>query len=373
LYAKIGRQDALAFPDLIPGSIVRVNPRFLNGRIPKANGASSTEIFLVEHNKGLFCCRLRAVERGIIVPIGTSLSYAQVELNIPREARIVGVVDLEVRPMLQTEQPEVPKDLAMHWKPRPLVTDKELGQILRASRTKLHLSLREVAGMSRNIARLLGDERYFVSPSSLCDYELFSAPPRHFHKAIALCSLYGLQFHVFLKAIGIVLTEAGTKPIPDRLVRRVLDTESVENLDDNDMQGGNGFLEQMLLRCDEVPFFLRRSIGPLSGLKDPSLDDLFWIGGEYDVLHPYLTNGLLAVVNRRERRPIHFTSKPPWQQPVYVILKRDGTYLCACCGIEHDTLVIDPYSQEFHRSEHLRYHQDAEVVGRIVTVIRKLA
>ena len=227
--------------------------------------------------------------------------------------------------------------------------------------------------MSYNIADLLGDERYFVSPSSLCDYELFNAPPRHFHKAITLCSLYGLQFHVFLNAIGIALAEAGTEPIPDHLARRVLRTEPVENSNDNDMRGRNGFLEQMLERCEEIPFFLRESIGPLSSLEDASLDDVFWIGGEYDVLHPCLANGLFALVNRRDKRPIHFTSKPLWQQPVYVILMRNGTYLCACCGIENGTLVIHPYSQQFRRSEHLRYHQDAEVVGRIVTVARKLA
>jgi hypothetical protein len=372
LYARIGRQDALAFPDLIPGSIVRVNPRFSNGCIPKTNGATSTQIFLIEHNKGLFCCRLRVVEKGIIVPIGTSLSYAQVELKVPREARILGVVDLEIRPMLQTQQPEVPKDLAKHWKPQPLVTDKKVGQFLRVSRAKLRLSLREVARMSRNIAGLLADERYFVSPSSLCDYELSSVPPRHFHKEITLCSLYGLQFHVFLKAIGIVLAEAGTEPIPDHLARRVLDMESVENSDHTDLPGRSGFLEQMLQRCEEIPFFLRESIAPLSGLEDASLDDFFWIGGEYDVLHPCLANGLFALVNRRDKRPIHFTSKPAWQQPVYVILMREGTYLCACCGIENGTLVIHPYSQQFRRSEHLRYHHDAEVVGRIVTVIRQL-
>jgi hypothetical protein len=349
-----------------------VNPRFSNGCIPKTNGATSTQIFLIEHNKGLFCCRLRVVEKGIIVPIGTSLSYAQVELKVPHEARILGVVDLEIRPMLQTEQPDVPKDLAKHWKPRPFVTDKKFGQLLRASRAKLGLSLREVAGMSHNIARLLGDERYLVSPSSLCDYELFNAPPRHLHKAITLCSLCGLQFHVFLKTIGIVLAEAGTEPIPDHLARRVLDMESLENSDDNDMPGRSEFLEQMLERCEEIPFFLRESIGPLSGLEDASLDDFFWIGGEYDVLHPCLANGLFALVNRRDKRPIHFTSKPAWQQPVYVIQMRNGTYLCACCGIENGTLVIHPYSQQFRRSEHLRYHHDAEVVGRIVTVIRKL-
>jgi hypothetical protein len=274
--------------------------------------------------------------------------------------------------MLRAEQPEVPRDLGKHWKPLPLVTDKEFGQLLRASRIKLHLSLREVAGMSHNIAGLLGDERYSVSPSSLCDYELFNMPPRHFHKAITLCSLYGLQFHVFLKAIGIALPEAGTEPIPDHLARRVLDTEPDEHSNDNDMPSRSGFLEQMLERCEEIPFFLRESIGVLSGLEDTSLDDFFWIGGEYDVLHPCLENGLFALVNRREKRPIHFTTKPPWQQPVYVILMRNGTYLCACCGIENGTLVIHPYSRQFHRSEHLRYHQDAEVIGRIVTVARKL-
>jgi hypothetical protein len=371
LYARIGRQDALAFPDLIPGSIVRVNPKLSNGPILKSNGATSSQLFLIEHNRGLFCCRLRVVERGIIVPIGTSLSYAQVELKVPREARILGVVDLEIRPMLRTDQPEVPRDLGKHWKPRPLVTDKEFGQLLRTSRTKLHLSLREVAGMSHNIADMLGDERYSVSSSSLCDYELLNAPPRHFQKAITLCSLYGLTFHVFLKAIGIVLAEAGTEPIPDHLVRRFLGAEPVKD-SNNNMPGRSGFLEQMLERCEEIPFFLRESIGPFSGLEDASLDDFFWIGGERDVLHPCLANGLFALVNRREKRPIHFTTKPPWQQPVYVILMRNGTYLCACCGIENGTLVIHPYSQQFRRSEHLRYHQDAEVVGRIVTVARKL-
>lgn len=372
LYARIGRQDAMAFPDLIPGSIVRVNPKLSNGHIPKSDGASSSQVFLIEHDRGIFCCRLRVVGRGTIVPIGTSLSYAQVELTIPREARILGVVDLEIRPMLRAEQPEVPRDLGRHWKPRPLVTDKEFGQLLRTSRAKLHLSLREVSAQSRTIARLLEDERYFVSPSSLCDYELLNAPPRHFHKAITLCSLYGLQFHVFLKAIGIAMAESGTEPIPNHLAHSVLSTEPPESSTDNNVLGQSGFLEQMLERCKEIPFFLRESIGPLSGLEKPSLDDVFWIGGEYDVLHPSLANGLFALLNRRDKRPIHFTTKPPWQQPVYVILMRNGKYLCACCGIENGTLVIHPYSQEFRRSEYLRYHQDAEIIGRIVTIARNI-
>jgi hypothetical protein len=158
--------------------------------------------------------------------------------------------------------------------------------------------------------------------------------------------------------------------MPDHFVSRVPRVEAAEELDTKVAVGK--FLEQFLERCEEVPFFLRESIGSLSGQEDASLNDFFWVGGKYDVLHPYLTNGLLALVNRRRKRPTYFTSKPLWQQPLYVLLKRDGTYLCACCGLENGTLVIHPYSQQFHRPEQLRYHQDVEVVGQIVMVARKV-
>jgi hypothetical protein len=369
LYAKIGYQDALAFPDLFPGSIVRVNPDIPDKLAFLANGISS-RIFLIEHNKGLFCCRLRAIGNSVIVPVSTRVSYAQVELRRPQETKLLGTVDLEIRPLLGVEQPAVPKDLAKQWKPRSLSRESKVGPLLRGARITMHLSLREASGISRKIVDLLGDDRYFISPSSLCDYELLNTAPRHFQKAITLCSLYGLRFETFLKTIGILPEEAGGEPMPDHFVSRVPRVEAAEELDTKVASGG--FLEQFLERCEEAPFFLRESIGSLSDLEDASLNDFFWVGGKYDVLHPYLTNGLLALVNRRRRRPFYFTSKPLWQQPLYVLLKRDGTYLCACCGLENGTLVVHPYSQEFHRPEQLRYRQDVEVVGQVVLVARKV-
>lgn len=368
LYAKIGCQDALAFPDLFPGSIVRVNPDISDKLAFLANGIS-TRIFLIEHNKGFFCCRLRAIGDSVIVPVSTKLSYAQVELRRPQEASLLGIVDLELRPLLMTKEPEVPKDLGNQWKPRPLFREGKVGPLLRSARIRMHLSLREASEIGDKVADLLGDDRYFISPSSLCDYELLKTGPRHFQKAITLCSLYGLRFETFLKTIGIVSEEAGSERMPDHFVSRIPRVEAADL--DNTLAGG-GFLEKLLERCEEVPFFLRESIRSLSGLEDTSLNDFFWIGGKYDVLHPYLTNGLLALVNRRRKRPFYFTSKPLWQQPLYVLLKRDGAYLCACCGLENNTLVVHPYSQEFHRPEQLRYHRDVEVVGQIVMIARKV-
>lgn len=369
LYAKVGREDALAFPDLLPGSIVRVDPTIGSDLIPRRNGTSSNRIFLIEQSKGLCCCHLRVMGDSLIVPVSTQLTYAQIEFQLPREARLLGVANFEIRPLVKSEQPEVPKELAKHWRPGILAQETRLGQASRSSRTKMNLSLREASLMSRRIVALLGDERYFVSPSSLSDYEVLDTPPRHFHKAITLCSIYGLQFHSFLKTIGIDPEELGKEPMPDRFVGRASGHDTGRG--DEEPQP-SGFLGELLRECGEIPFFLRDSIEAISGMADVSLDDCFWVGADRNPLHPCLINALLVVVNRRKRKPLHFRSKPLWEQPLYVILKRDGTYLCACCGIENGSLVVHPYSQQFYRPTRLRYHDDAEVVGQVVTICRKL-
>jgi hypothetical protein len=370
LYAKIGLEDALAFPDLVPGSIVRINPAVGKALAPRRNATTSSHLFLVEHSKGLYCSRLRVIRDNLVVPVSTQLTYPQIELHLPHEARVLGVVDAEIRPLLKIVEPEVPEELARLWKPQPLAPEARIGPLLRNARANMNLSLREASAMSRHIADLLGEEPYFLSPSSLFYYEVSDAPPRHFHKAITLCSLYGLQFQVFLASIGIKPEDVGSQAMPDHLVPRL--SVPVDHAGEGGTKDSNGFLRVLLGKCDEIPFFLRESVGAFSGLTDPSLDDFFWIGGEQNPLHPALTNGLLVLVNRRDRRPFHFRSKPIWQQPIYVLQKRDGTYLCACCGIENGNLVVHPYSEHFYRSVQLRYHQDAEVVGQIVTVVRKL-
>jgi hypothetical protein len=233
----------------------------------------------------------------------------------------------------------------------------------------MNLSLREASLLSRRIVALLGDERYFLSPSSLSDYEVLDTPPRHFHKAVTLCSLYGLQFHSFLKTIGIEPEKLGEETMPDRFVGRGSTQNTGRGVEE---PNPDGFLGELLTECVEIPLFLRHSMEAISGLPDLSLNDCFWVGGEQNPLHPCLMGALIVVVNRRKRKPLYFRSKALWQQPLYVIRKRNGTYLCGCCGIENGNLVLHPYSQEFYRPTQLRYPDDAEVVGQVVTIARKL-
>jgi hypothetical protein len=371
VYAKIGSEDAFAFPDLLPGSIVRANVRLAKSMLPAANGKRPECLFLIEHAKGFCCCRIRAVGKYRILPLSTQLPYAQVELELPTEVRVIGVLDLEIRSLLAPQPADVPTELAKHWRPSTLVEqESKLSQLLRSARLRMGLSLREASAMSRRVAAALGDEQYFAAPGSLSDYEALDSSPRHVHKVITLCAVYGLHFSTFLKTIGVNVEEAGKHPIPDNLVPRKPPSGPGRAENHGPMDGG--FLEQLLIRSEHLPTFLRECLPGLSGLRTLSLNDFFWVGGDQNPLHPLLANGLIAIVNRHRKKALHFRSRPLWQQPLYVLLKREGTYLCGCCSLEDGTLVVHPCLPNHQRPEHLRNHFDAEVVGQVVTIARKL-
>jgi hypothetical protein len=94
-YAKIGLEDAFAFQELLPGSIVRANTGSPRAILPTTGSTVSQRLFLIEHAGGLCCCQLRAVGSNRIIPVSPQLPYAQVELKLPDEARVLGVVDLK--------------------------------------------------------------------------------------------------------------------------------------------------------------------------------------------------------------------------------------------------------------------------------------
>ena len=370
LYAKVGEEDAYAFPDLIPGSIVRADRRVVKSMLPTGSGEISKGLFLIEHARGLCCSRLQAIAEGRLVLLSTQMPYAQIELGLPGEMKILGALDLEIRSLLKPEPPEVPKELARHWRAAGVEGEStRLSQLLGRARTRAGLSFREASAMSARIAAELGDEQYFISPGSLSDYEASDTPPRHAHKAITICTIYGVSFSAFLLSIGLHMTEEGRQPIPDQLLPREVPVPRVKTANAG---SANGVLRQLLSRSGPLPFFLKNSVPVLSGLPTPTLNDFFWVDDEQNPIHPLLLHGLLLVVNRHRKKPLHFRSRPIWQQPLYVLLRRDGSYICGCCSLENGTLIVHSYPPSNRPPEHLSNHRDGEVIGQVVTVAREL-
>ncbi|MDT8069505.1 MAG: hypothetical protein ROO76_15180 [Terriglobia bacterium] len=373
LYAKVGRQDALAFPELLPGSIVRVNPQISDGLLQGEKGRTLKSVFLIEHSKGLWCCRVHVSETGRIVPISDQLPYAHIEFQVPRDMRVLGIVDMEIRRTHAFAEPDVPEELANAWKPERI--DRQhggLGPLLRRTRRQAALSFREASTRSRRLADLLGDERYFASPGSLSDYEVADDPPRHFHKVITLCALYGIRFLDLIAAAGINMEEMGRDAIPNAGLTAMGLTKVSSDFAAVKFADHDPDLTRLMAQFKELPFFLRGSLETLSGIKELSIRDFFWTGTKSRLFYPSLRGALLIIVNRHKKKPFRSITLQQWQQPLYMLVRRDGTYFCASCSLDEGILVIHANQPDSQQSERVRNHNDVEVIGEVVTIVRRI-
>ena len=373
LYVKIGFEDAMAFPDLVPGSIVRIDPERTND-LTKKNGTASKTIFLVEHANGICCCRLLP-GRNTVRLLSAQLPYAQVEFGLDgREARILGAADLEIRPLTCSRRPEIPKALATRWKPQPLIEDDtKLSRIMRAKRMNMALSLREASELSERIATILDDDRYFISASTLSDYEARDKVPRQVHKVLSLCVLYNIHFGRFLDQASLEHQRAGKQAIPDRIMWRLRSPQRDIQIDTSHLDLSSGFLGTLIKTCEDIPVFVKGAIREISCLRSASPRSFFWTGGAVrNHIHPYLRNSIIVSIDRRRKRPVDSRSLPLWKQRLYLVLKRDGGYICGPCGIEDGTLVIHPDTKHLELREEFRNQRDAEVIGHVCAVMRKL-
>jgi hypothetical protein len=376
-YAKIGQQDVLAFPDLAPGSIIRANPGLIESYAGRARQSDLKNVFLVQHSGGVCCSRLHFGRRDRITLLPTQLPFANVEFELGSEARILGVVDFEFRPLLSQKRlatprslaPDVAPNLSRQWTPTPFGSNAtpHPARILGHGREGAALSLRTASHLSREIADDLGDERYFTSQGSLSDYEATDRPPRHIHKLFTLCTLYGLCLPELLKAYGFDLM-ARADPIPKQWIPELHDVPGPPAR----AESAQGFLSDVLGRFGEVPFFLYGSAAALSGLPDVSLNDVFWIGGNSKPMHPVLDGGLFALIHRRKTTPPALLGKALWERPLYLVLTRDGSYFLANCTIEGSTIVVHPHADRFVPQARLQQRVDAEILGQMVALVRSL-
>jgi hypothetical protein len=379
IYAKVGREDTFAYPALMPGSIARIDVRREPGPLPTLGPSTSKSIFLVENGLFLHCGRLRSVGKNRIVLCSTHFPFAQVELTLGRNVRILGMADAEIRPVVPRPASEIAlgsttvakADVALIASPRA-----DLQQLLRTSRMRAGFSFREASAMSQRIARELADEMYFAAPGTLSDYENLASPLRHVQKIISLCVLYCIDFWNFLRAGGLPVEFLGNNPLPDELAGR---TGFPRNEVGDEVAGSGhlraerrGFLSTLIDQWEELPLFTKDALPAICRLKDISLSDIFWIDVNQHPTHPCLAGAAFVAVNRRLKTPLQSTVPSVWEQPLYMVLRRDGSYLCGTCVLQQGILVIRPQSEQAHSSIELRNGIDAEVIGQVTAILRRL-
>lgn len=378
LYAIVGEQDFYAVPYFGPRSIARVNRQRTEPPPVTQNTNRDGPFFLLEEDFGWTCSRLVQIGKDRVLLQCPQRPCAEREVHVGKDARILGVVDAEIRRL--TSQPCVGSTTAKPASTAKLRYERthderpSLNELLRSSRTRMGLSFRDASVLSRRIAETLSDGLYFAAASTLSDYEALSVPPRHIQKIITLCLLYRIGFEQFLRVAGFPVGLAGPELIPDKFVPRLLPRQnrSVTVANQSSISGPNGLGAPLLNLWEEIPLFLRSSLDGITGLKNFSLSDVFWVGGDEALQHPLLANSNLIVINRRARKPPTDAGNAGCELALYLILRRDGRYLCGRCTLDEGTLTIHGYPGGSARAQQFKNGVDAEVVGQLTTILRRL-
>jgi hypothetical protein len=378
LYAKVGQEDFLAFPDIGPGSIVRIDTGRAKEVPSLAKNHSDNRIFLIERDLGFSCTRLSSLGNNRITLRSPQLPFSPGELILDKEFRILGVLDAEIRPLaprVPIPRPFVASTFHRPQRLSPIDSQMSLKQLIRRSRVRAGLSFREASQLTRSIAQRLADPLYFAAASTLSDYETLAAPPRRIHKIMTLCALYSIGFWDFLRASGVSLEGMGSEPMSDELVPRELplaarkvDAATGETLG---RKRSNGFGGILLKRWQEIPLFLRKSLGEITRVPNFSVSDVFWVGADPNPIHPWLENAEFVAVNRRVRNPVPWRGTTFWEQPLYLLLARDGRYLCGCCTLERGFVIVHPYPEKVFGPRAFKNGTDAEVMGQVTAILRR--
>jgi hypothetical protein len=213
LFAKIGGSDAFVCPGLRPGSVVRVDRGYGQPIRGASEGSVRNLLWLVEQPSGLTCCRVRWIEDHQIVLLPSRPPWGSWPLQVPAEARILGLVDMEFRPAQKIAMP--PRVRPLNLEPR-LPCRKEnmtFSDLLRASRCRTGLTFREAHRLTRVIANIQGNPDYSVALGLLSDYEAIGRLPRHIAKIISLCIIFCMDIRELLEVAGVTIDDSAKMPL----------------------------------------------------------------------------------------------------------------------------------------------------------------
>lgn len=376
LYAQVGSQDLYALPYFAPGSVVRADSRLPEGQSFRQETGSDSRFFLVEHDSGWTCSQILWPVSGKAVLYSAPHPFIRRELRLGSDAQILGVIDAELRPLSDPSRaaaaailPSPPRSRSNRRRGGPA----RAGELFRQARLSAGLSFREASSLSRTLAAELSDGAFFLATGTLSDYETMSQPPRQIQKILALCVLYGIPFEECFRVFRLPLDRAGCEPIPDDLMPRTLPAGTRrEPTRERTAPNGGGLLDLLVEQWEDVPLFLRHSLQHLSGFRGFSLSDVFWVGGEKQPLHPLLANATLIAVNRRARKPPPSLPYQVCEPPLFLILDRNGNYRCGPSTLERDLLTLRAYLGNAGETQEFREGIDAEAVGRVTAILRKL-
>ena len=244
---------------------------------------------------------------------------------------------------------------------------------LKAIRTRLGITTREVAELSQKLADTEGNPEYAISNAWLTQVENSDSVPSIF-KLYALSVIFRIKFNDLLMLFGVDLQKINQRQselqLPDtHLVQmEVYDPERTVSFPirfDRSFDIDNtNLLNRMVETWGEVPISLIQGLDLRHSLYG-------YVGLQDFTLHPLLRPGSFVQIDQRVRkiRPAHWRTEH--DRPIYFVELRDG-YACAWCDLQDGYLLLLPHPLSPVSVRRFSYGVEAEIVGQVTAVAMRL-
>lgn len=251
----------------------------------------------------------------------------------------------------------------------------EAGKRLRAERERVGLSTRDVERLSQQIAEEKKDQAFCVSHNWVSDVENGRFRPR-LAKLYSLSLIYRCDITEILTLFGLNVRDLGkerglvalphTHLVGPALGRAEPIVATSLTLPDKLSLERTDLVHRMVQSLGEMPLFL---------LQQAGLRDLLYgyVGTEDYTLDPLIRPGSFVQIDPRQTKITKGVWPSEHDRPVYFFELRDNRYACSWCELDGNRLLLVPSPMSPVQIRHLRYPQDAEVVGRVTGVAMRIA
>ena len=246
------------------------------------------------------------------------------------------------------------------------------GERLRQIRTRLGLTTRDVAELSRKIAVEEANEEFSVSHARLIQIENDESTPS-IYKLFTLSAIYGQPFPE-LVSLYVELEAAAKYQFNLRLETTRLasfDAYHEERSVSFPVRFDPGFklektslLSRMVEIWGEVPVGLLRHLNirkqryGFIGLKDYTM-------------YPLLRPGSFVQVDEQQKVPVPTVYRSEYDRPIWFLELRTG-YLCSWCELHRDRILSIPHPLSPCRIQEFAFPNEAEIIGRVTAVAARL-
>jgi transcriptional regulator with XRE-family HTH domain len=244
---------------------------------------------------------------------------------------------------------------------------------LKALRTRLGITTREVAELSQKLADTEGNPEYAISNAWLTQVENSDSVPSIF-KLYALSVIFRIKFNDLLMLFGVDLQkinqhQSGLQLPNTHLAQiEVYDSERTVSFPirfDRSFDIDNtNLLNRMVETWGEVPISLIQGLDLRHSLYG-------YVGLQDFTLHPLLRPGSFVQIDQRVRKIRPARWRTEHDRPIYFVELRAG-YACAWCDLQDGHLLLLPHPLSPVSVRRFSYGVEAEIVGQVTAVAMRL-